>query len=201
MARLTLAGCVVLGFGCWLAGCGTVFEERVSEPEYDLRETALLIPPFGEGKLWHYESTPGQRLARMVSLSLQDSCDAALVDDGYVASQISSEFDDPAPWGLWARKCGATHVVLGTIRELQFGGGEVLGVVQGRLVVDVTVWSAKDDQPLYTSPQIALTFPENPDQDPGIGLSRNDIVDRLMARATQRISALLCGETRGIFSR
>ncbi|MGE3164543.1 MAG: hypothetical protein AB7O52_06540 [Planctomycetota bacterium] len=199
MGRLTM-GVFVLALAL-LAGCGTVFEETVTEPEFDLRETALLIPPFAEGKLWHYESTPGDRLARLVSLSLQDACDSALVDDGYVARQVMTEFADPAPWGLWARKCGATHALIGSIRDLHFGAGEVLGLVQGRLVVEVEVWGAKDDQLLYTSPPIQITFPENPDQDPGIGLSRNDITDRLMAKAAQRVAALVCGETRGIFSR
>lgn len=202
MSRRNLSILAMLLMVIGTSGCGSIFEEEFQEPEHDLRDHALLIPPFREGKLWHYESSIGERLARMVSALVQEQCDAQLVDDEYVADQVFTEFEDPPPWDRWGRRTGATHVVLGSIREVSFGAYKIVGMTQGRLEFEIEVWDVEKNEPVYNSPPIKVVFPDDPSKETAgiLDQSRKELAEQLFRKASKRISAMLCGKKSSIMN-
>lgn len=183
-----------------LTGCKSALFDEFVEPRHDLRETKVLIPAFRDGKLYHYESQDGQRLARNVAFLMQQDCDSVLQDDGEIAAQLMTEYQDPPPWGRWGRRAGATHVVIGHIREIRFSEHRIVGMFQGKLSVRFSVFDVEKDKISYRSPPVEVTFPEDPSKEVAavMDLSRRDVAEKLYSRAAQEISALLCGKTTSI---
>ncbi len=188
----------------WVPLCGCSKVEKRIDPEYDIGGAQLLVVPFQQKKTapsvlqWHYESLPGNTLARAIRGQLPASCDGgSLVSDERISELVFHTDSDQVPWNKIGQQVGASHVLTGRIEHLSFRDRRSIGMLQGRMRGYWNLFRVEDGQSVLRR-EFDIRVPENPESGRiyvSFETSENELQGAMLAALAQRVASVLCGES------
>ncbi|MEM7260720.1 MAG: hypothetical protein AAF488_01930 [Planctomycetota bacterium] len=188
-----LIACLVLLLGS--TGCHLLYKEKFVDPEYDLRDSQLIVVPFRDLDHWYYEVAEGRELAKFVMVELQRECDLEVVGGAEVENAVWDNVEE-VDWTEVGKSVEADFVLYGTIRELRNDTRGVVGFLRGTVRVDLSVWDVEKGE-LAFERRVQTIYPEDVESgDIGVTFeqSRAELRKQLFARAAKKVSATFCGE-------
>ncbi len=196
MTRLTAFGLILLAIST--SGCsifGLLYREKFVDPDYDLTDRKVVIIPFKDMRKWYFEVPEGRDLATGIAARLASEGDVEPVGGKEVHEAVWDNVDE-VDWAEVGELVGADYVLYGTIREFRNNAKGVVGVMRGRLRLDVSVWDVKLDKLAYQAP-IETIYPEDIESgDIMVSMEQNEreLRIKLFGKAIRKIGAMFCGE-------
>ncbi|MEM7260721.1 MAG: hypothetical protein AAF488_01935 [Planctomycetota bacterium] len=191
MLRLTACVIVLLT----TVGCDMLKEKKFVEPNFDLRDSQIIVVPFRDLQHWYYEVEEGRELAKFIVADLQRECDLDVVGGAEVENAVWEDVE-AVDWAEVGRSVNAKYVLFGVIRELRNDSRGMVGVLRGTVSVDLSVWDVEKDEVAYRE-RIQKIYPDNVESgEIGVSFeqSHRELREQLFLRVAKRVSATFCGE-------
>ena len=196
MPRLALLTVVAVSF--FLSGCSPfalLYREKFVEPDYDLRDERVVVVPFKDLRKWYFEVAEGRDLATGISARLSTEGGVEPVGGKKIHEAVWDNVDE-VDWTAVGELVDADYVLYGTIREFHNDARGVVGIVRGRLTLDLLVWNVEEDRLAFQAP-IEIIYPEDIESGEimvSMEQSDRELRIKLFAKAIKKIGALFCGE-------
>lgn len=182
-------------------GCSGTTERN--PPEVNLGESRILVVPFQERSRsvstlrWHYESSEGIRLARLLTYEMSNNCPTLTpLSDVGVEDMIFHSDTEEINWTEIGNTLNATHVLTGRIEKISYSDPRTPGMLQGRMVVRWWVYRVFDGHQV-ASREFSIRIPEDPESGKiyiSFESSERELLAALQARMAKVIGRTLCGE-------
>lgn len=182
----SLSGCTILNM---------IMGDYV-EPEFDIRDTVILVPAFRDGRGYHYESARGDAVGNAVAHQFQSEGGCQLVSDHEIEDAIiRGDYSDPPPWGEIGKEYEVDFVVVGWLRSVKISDGDVIGMLRGTAEVKIEVWDTRTNRVAHKK-TFTSKYPEDTNKEVTaiFDITEDELERKLLSQVAVKISRLYCGE-------